>query len=100
MTLSLYLLSRLDAVGYDECRGFVIAAPDEASARAVPFAVWELGDYDGCRDECRHIDRVVFDDDPQTPCAWKDPARTNCTCIGVAAPDVPRGIVLRSFAAG
>ena len=100
MTLSLYLLSRLDAVGYDECRGFVIAAPDEASARAVPFAVWELGDYDGCRDECRHLDPSVFDDDPQTPCAWADAARTTCQRIGEAAPDVVPGIVLRSFAAG
>lgn len=104
MTLSLYLLSRRDAVGYDECDAFVVAAPDEARARSTPFIAWADPDPNvwGCGDECRHVHPYMADHlGPQTPCAWEDRARTTCTLIAVvAAPDVVRGVVLRSFAAG
>lgn len=101
MTLYLYRLTRIGGVGYDECAGFVVAAPDEARARSAPFCAWVAPDADGCADECRHVDAVMEPYlGPQTPCAWEDPARTTCVHIGRADDAVPQGVVLRAFNAG
>ena len=93
--MRLYRLSRIGSVGYDEAAGFVVAAPDESAARATPRAA-SLGysDGPGCGDECSHDGRS------ESPCAWQDAAATTCELRGVAAPDVPPGVVLRSFRAG
>lgn len=96
--MNLYRLSRIDETSYEEVLGFVIAAETEARARALPFGVWADGNFDGCLGECGHIDPWMIDeDDPQTPCAWMDPARTSCELIGTAAPGIT-GIMLRSKA--
>ena len=42
MTLYLYRLTRIGGVGYDECAGFVVAAPDEARARSALAALAAL----------------------------------------------------------
>ena len=100
----LYLLTRLDRTTYSEALGFVIAAPDEASARAVPFTLWMVGGGHGdggCGGECGHIGEWEVDgDEPQRPCAWADPARTRCVPLGGALADVAGGVVLRSYANG
>ena len=100
----LYLLTRLDRTTYSESLGFVIAAPDEASARAVPFTLWMVGGGHGdggCGGECGHIGEWEVDgDEPQRPCAWADPARTRCVPLGVALTDVAGGVVLRSYTNG
>jgi hypothetical protein len=98
MSLRLYRVLRTDERGHDEAEAFVVAAPDEASARAAPFLAWERG-AGGCGGECRHVRSVLPYLGPQTPCVWRDADRSHCTLIGDAAPDVAPGIVLRSLAA-
>lgn len=73
--LRLWLLSR-KGVNYDEHGGFVIAAGDEADARAIALA----------------------QNSEHSP-TWSDEGAT-VECIGTAAPNVARGIVLEDFRAG
>ena len=100
----LYLITRVGGASYSEALGFVIAAPNEATARAVPLALWSAGGGygdGGCGAECGHLcEWDIGADDPQRPCAWADPARTRCVPLGVALADVAPGVVLRSYANG
>jgi hypothetical protein len=76
--LNLYLIERpFTTVGYDQCRGFVIAAQSVPEARLI--AARTKG--------CEHA------------AVWFDPA-TPCTHIGVALAGTAPGVVLTSFRAG
>lgn len=101
--MNLYRLLIIESAGYDSVAGFVIACDSEEEARQVPFMVFLDGNHQGCRYECNHTDPVLVDEDedePQSPCVWKDPARSTCEVIGTAARGLPSGVVLRDFRAG
>lgn len=74
----LYRIRRPDGdVNYDEYAGFVIAAPDGDTARRIAA--------DNAADEGAG--------------AWLD-VRIIARNIGVAADDIPEGVILRDFSAG
>ena len=73
--LSLWLATRQGA-DYDEHRGFLVAAEDEAAARAI-------------------IEERVSGRHPTW--SWE---RSEVECIGTAVPMVSRGILLEDFNAG
>lgn len=79
-----------DLEGDDAVDGFVLLAPDETQARALPHAEARCGPEcpgEGVRDE--HL------------CPWRDPRRSTCELLGPAAPAHPgRRIVLRSYNPG
>jgi hypothetical protein len=81
---------------YDKAFGFIVAATDEASARAcvLPAAGSEVA---------RDRDSDDFDDDGNQPVAlnpWLDPALSTCVAVGTAAPSVTAGVIMRDFARG
>lgn len=92
--LSLWLATRKGAT-YDEHAGFLVAAEDEASARAIIDA--RAG---GVTDE--QVDAAEARGDYsvhwcRATWSWD---RSEVECIGTAGPMVPRGILLEDFNAG
>lgn len=79
-----------DEGGYDSADGFVVIAPDEAAARALPHA-------DGkCGDECS----AVFTTEDGVRCVWRDPVHSSCELLDATHPAWKERIVLRSYNAG
>ena len=83
--MNLYKIHRPNsmAIGYDECRGFVVQASDEASARNIAAA--------HCGDE--------------GPDVWRFPGATPCQLLApmplpLLMQDAPDGVVLTDFNAG
>lgn len=73
--MNIYLIERpAEDVGWDEAAGFVVAAPDEDTARQL------AGSSPG--DEGPHI--------------WHLPTHTTCTCIGTRHTN-EAGIILCNF---
>lgn len=79
-TLGIYLITRKDGTSYDEAAGFVVAAIDEESARAMIAGEEQYGD------------------EGEGP--WLDSRRSTALMLGRSLPgDEPR-IILRDFCAG
>lgn len=92
--LSLWLMTRKGAT-YDEHRGFLVAAENEAAARAVVDA--RAG---GVTDE--QVEAAEARGDYSVhwrPASWSWD-RSEVECIGTAGPMVPRGILLEDYIAG
>lgn len=92
--LSLWLVKRDDA-DYDEHGGFLVAAEDEAAARAIVDertreVTWEQADAANERGDYSVSRR-------RATWSW-DSAEVEC--VGTAGPMVPRGILLEDFRAG
>lgn len=86
--MRLWWLTRKDGVRYDEAGGFVVAAPDEAAARAL--AQQQGGDE--TRDYRKNWP-------PDIMPVWTDPARTNC--VELRAEDFDEAtVILCDFNAG
>ena len=82
----LYRLARIDS-GYDDVGGFVVAAPDEPSARAVPAA------EGACGGECRgHRERGG----DVRPCVWQSESAATCERLGAADDGWTACVILRS----
>jgi hypothetical protein len=77
--MNLYLLTRNDDWCYESFDALVVAAESEEDAITI-------------RPESR---------DTTAPCSgWTTPENIAATLIGVAAPDVQRGVILESYDAG
>lgn len=79
-----------DEGGSDSADGFVVIAPDETSARALPHA------QKMCGDECIGAHTA----DGALLCIWRDPEHSSCEPIDDSHPAWKERIVLRSFNAG
>jgi len=76
--MNLYKISQWINDGPRAFDGAVVVAPDPEIARLMTPWPPQLSEVYGA--EC-----------------WVDPMDVQVQCIGVAAPDVPRGVVLASF---
>lgn len=103
--LFIFHLAAREETTWDSFNAHVVIAADEASARALC----------PCGDECesgKHARAESMDDESgdthgeNQGCFWTDPARSSCTCLGVAGPQGPDpsydrpGVVCSSFRAG
>ena len=80
-----------DEGGYDSADGFVVIAPDETAARALPHAQGK------CGDECA-IGGPWATTAPL--CPWRDPLHSSCELLDDSHPAWKERIVLRSYNAG
>lgn len=87
--VNLFRLTRIDP-DTDEVAGFVVAAPDEPAARALPAQAH------GCGSECRgHRER----NGDVRPCVWQSEATASCERIGSATDGWTPCVVLRDHRA-
>lgn len=84
--MNLYLLERLDSVGYDEFDSIVVAAPNRGVARATPPPSGHWAD--NCYCEYEEV----------CTCGCDEDVRLSVTCIG--RTDLPAGVIHSSFCAG
>lgn len=82
MSPYIWHIKRIEHVGYDEVREFVASAETSEDAR-IMFATITTAD-EGPGDEGLS--------------AWLDLTRSQATCLGSSR--VPRGVLVRNFAAG